>query len=216
MQKVEDYESSGEDVYQLYEFNSDQQSYDNQYKLRFDDDGNLPQNDLSGDFVMRHRYSDAGGDNADIAYQEGVQVVVPHEDVDTERYVQTGSGHKSIDYVPHQQGGDPKFLQLYNFNSYGTTSDASGLSANGDGVLIRKKSSSDNHLELQYLNIVGLKKLVDVPNLSALNGLSVVTGIEYDSQYRIAASRSKINVDANNNVTVTPLPTQYIETIPHS
>ena len=134
---------------------------------------------------------------------------------DADRYTQTGDGHVSINYAQGQQG-EPKALQLYNFSGYGTTSDANGLSANGDGILIRKKSSSDNHLELQYLNITGLRKLVNVPSLSALNDLSVVTGIEYNSSYQIEAKRSVIRVDANNNVTVTPITSQFIDTIPLS
>lgn len=72
LQLVEDYESSGEDVHQLYEFNTDYSFFDNQYRLRFDDDSSIPQNELSGDFVMRRKYTDAGGDNLEIAYQEGL------------------------------------------------------------------------------------------------------------------------------------------------
>lgn len=70
---------------------------------------------------------------------------------------------------------------------------------------------------LRYANLK-IKVKSSTPNLSALNNLSVVTGIEYPmsgtNQYKIVAHRKKMQI-VNNVLTLTDLPDQTIDTVAH-
>lgn len=204
--------SDNNNMLELYDFSGDT-VVSNYYKLRFDDDNNIPQNNVSGDFIMREYLYNGGVNNRKVTYQEGAQVVVPHEVTDSERAPNVAEGSYSIQYAQPQLQGLPKSLQLYNFNS-GPLVSLSAL-GHGEGFLIRRISQNVQGYELQYMSPNSLSSFVPCTNVSALNGLSVVTGIEYNSSYQIEAKRAQLAI-VNNAIVVTPIQSQFIDTIPHS
>lgn len=115
--------------------------------------------------------------------------------------------------------GKHGYLELYQFNGSSTFNPASLSDFNGayDAIVVRRAGTPTY---VDYMKPSALSNLVPIaPSLSALNNLSVVTGIEYPmsgtNQYKIVAHRKEITI-VNNTIQLNNLPDQTIDTIPHS
>lgn len=128
--------------------------------------------------------------------------------------------------------GNEAVLQAFDFNNPTTFALSAQVSATGGtatfmpvrdgldysitGAKVLCRTENVDGTTLRYANLK--MSVVGMPNLDVLNGLSVVTGIEYPmtgvNQYKIVAHRKQLNI-VNNVLTITNLADQTIDTVAH-